>query len=35
MRLACVGDVAVDNYTNLGLLKPGGIAFNVAVNALA
>jgi fructoselysine 6-kinase len=35
MRLACVGDVGVDNYTNLGLLKPGGIAFNVAVNALA
>ncbi|HKG26522.1 MAG TPA: PfkB family carbohydrate kinase [Thermomicrobiales bacterium] len=35
MRLPCVGEVGVDHYTNLGLLKPGGIAFNVAVNALA
>ena len=35
MRLACVGDVGVDNYTNLGLRKPGGIAFNVAVSAHA
>ncbi len=35
MRLACVGDVGVDNYTNLGLRKPGGIAFNVAISALA
>jgi fructoselysine 6-kinase len=33
MRLACVGDVGTDNYTNLGLRKPGGIAFNVAYNA--
>jgi fructoselysine 6-kinase len=35
MRLACVGDIGTDNYTNLGLRKPGGIAFNVAFNALA
>jgi fructoselysine 6-kinase len=35
MRLACVGDVGVDNYMNLNLIKPGGIAFNVAVNASA
>lgn len=35
MRLACVGDVGVDEYENLGLRRPGGIALNVAVAAHA
>lgn len=30
MKIACVGDVGIDNYINLGLVKPGGIAFNFA-----
>lgn len=32
MKIACVGDVGVDYYENLKLLKPGGIAFNFACN---
>jgi len=32
MKIACVGDVGIDYYKNLGLLKPGGIAFNFAYN---
>src|SRR4051812_93003 len=35
MRLACAGDVGIDEYTNLGVRKPGGIAFNVGFNAIA
>jgi fructoselysine 6-kinase len=35
VKLACVGDVGVDDYANLGLRKPGGIALNVAANARA
>lgn len=34
MRVAIVGDVGVDQYVNLGLTKPGGIAFNFAVNVI-
>lgn len=35
MRLACVGDVGIDDYANLGLRRPGGIALNVAANGRA
>lgn len=33
MKLACIGDVGIDDYANLGLRCPGGIALNVAVSA--
>lgn len=32
MKIAVVGDFGVDNYVNLNLYKPGGIAFNVGYN---
>lgn len=32
MRFACVGDVGVDKYLNLGLSRPGGCSLNVAVH---
>lgn len=32
MKIAVVGDFGIDNYTNLSISKPGGIAFNVAYN---
>jgi len=33
MKLVCIGDIGIDFYKNRDILKPGGIAFNVAVNA--
>jgi fructoselysine 6-kinase len=33
MNIASVGDIGVDWYTNIQLLKPGGIAFNFGSNA--
>jgi fructoselysine 6-kinase len=35
VRLACVGDVGVDDYENLGIRRPGGIALNMGVAARA
>jgi fructoselysine 6-kinase len=35
VRLACAGDVGIDDYVNLNLRRPGGIALNVAVAAQA
>lgn len=32
MRFACIGDVGVDKYVNLGLCRPGGCSLNVAVH---
>lgn len=32
MRFACVGDVGIDCYENLGLSRPGGCSLNVAVH---
>ncbi len=32
MRIACVGDVGVDRYVNLGISRPGGCSLNVAVH---
>ncbi|MDP3917834.1 MAG: PfkB family carbohydrate kinase [Candidatus Woesebacteria bacterium] len=32
MKIAVVGDIGIDYYENLNLLKPGGIAFNFAYN---
>lgn len=34
MRIASIGDTGIDQYLNLGLRKPGGIAFNFAVHVL-
>ncbi len=34
IKIACVGDISTDHYTNLNLKKPGGIAFNFAFSAL-
>lgn len=34
MRIVSIGDTGIDQYVNLGLKKPGGIAFNFAVNVL-
>ena len=33
VKLACVGDVGIDHYLNLGVVKPGGSTFNVAYHA--
>lgn len=32
MNIVCAGDCGVDNYSDLGVIKPGGIALNVAVH---
>ena len=32
MTITCVGDCGVDNYTDLRLVRPGGITLNFAVN---
>lgn len=34
MKIAVVGDYGIDRYENLGMEKPGGIAFNFAYNLL-
>jgi len=34
MKIAVVGDIGIDYYENLNLLKPGGIAFNFAFNLI-
>lgn len=33
MNILCVGDCGVDNYSDLGIVRPGGISLNVAVHA--
>ncbi|MFS8158729.1 MAG: PfkB family carbohydrate kinase [Candidatus Roizmanbacteria bacterium] len=33
MKIACVGDVALDDYVDEGIKKPGGICLNFAVHA--
>jgi len=33
MKFVCIGDIGIDFYKNRDILKSGGIAFNVAVNA--
>lgn len=35
MKLACIGDVGIDDYANLGSRRLGGIALNVAASARA
>ena len=35
MKIAVVGDVGVDYYKNLDLVKPGGIAFNFAYGLIS
>lgn len=32
MKIACIGDVGIDDYVNIGVKKPGGISFNFAIN---
>lgn len=32
MKIASVGDISIDHYTNIDVKKPGGIAFNFAVH---
>lgn len=34
MKAVCVGDISIDHYINRNLKKPGGIAFNFAVNII-
>ena len=34
MKIAVIGDLGIDYYENLNILKPGGIAFNFAFNLI-
>ncbi|MBI3984434.1 MAG: hypothetical protein HY344_00620 [Candidatus Levybacteria bacterium] len=34
MKIISVGDIGIDEYVDLGIKKPGGIAFNFAVNVI-
>lgn len=34
MKIISVGDIGIDEYINLGIKKPGGIAFNFAINVI-
>ncbi len=34
MKIISVGDIGIDEYVNLDIKKPGGIAFNFAINVI-
>ena len=35
MKFIAIGDTGIDYYSNRNIIKPGGIAFNIAVNILS